>query len=86
MLFHCTSGCTNAPQCHVIRRVSVLFLSFLFQLLPIIGFVAVVKCFNILIELFLKFTDYHEWVGTFQIVVFKALTPRVLVTGLMPVC
>jgi len=26
MLFHCNNGCTNAPQCYVIRSLSVLAL------------------------------------------------------------
>ena len=27
MLFHCNNGCTNAPQCYVIRTLPVFFVS-----------------------------------------------------------
>jgi len=27
LLFHCNNGCTNAPQCHVVRTLSVLLLT-----------------------------------------------------------
>ena len=27
LLFHCNNGCTNAPQCYVIRTLPVLFVS-----------------------------------------------------------
>jgi len=25
LLFHCNNGCTKAPQCYIIRTLSVLF-------------------------------------------------------------
>ena len=65
LLFHCNNGCTNVPQCYVIRTLPVLFIrQYSLRLLKLVNYNYNNQAFNYLLDHNISISvSYIQWAG-----------------------